>query len=655
MKLEGRLFFFGHVHGFHFFHVCVIASVYRHNPRDFDDEGHRIPCPRFGGVTCGEHIRIEPTIFEKFCDGQRVAPRHILVDLDGKESFDVYYRNDTASVLADVQEGHKKFPAPPPAIVRGDRPVVERVGSREVSDRTAVEEAYQKGDAAQRKALLEAALQAKQAEPLDLLRLAVFGFDPDLSKVARKALSEVETPAATKLIVEALKVPMEPAERDALLGALKRLGINSPLARWLAVVHQGVAGRSATAQKAVADKVSFPPGYYATVDPSKWTAAPGTATPPPPADYDALEAARAKGEEATKQQPGDATALLDLAETSIALAREAQRKFDDDPKRARQNERHLYADARRLAREAAAVGAPAARTNAVLAVAAYQSGDRLEAYARAAEAAPNVVPGDPSFTALAVVTIFAESRFQAIRAAVREKKDWPPEWLTDLHAAYEVLLRHPLGRDEQVVWHYDFLVWLGADDEAGRVLAQGLGRFKASQTLHDRLLTRALAERGPEGLEAAYKALLAEQDAAPELYAFAANASVVAAEHHRRMKAFQPAVAAYGRALELYEKALVAEPASTEAWDHRIALALAGRARVAYQLNDDEHALEDLVASLGRRPGSAGTRDGVGITPGETAQMLRARLKTAGKDEQVGRLDKALEKVDPELLKFDRE
>src|SRR5262245_65077961 len=35
-------------------YVCVIASVYRHNPRDYDEHGHRILCPRFGSVTCGD-------------------------------------------------------------------------------------------------------------------------------------------------------------------------------------------------------------------------------------------------------------------------------------------------------------------------------------------------------------------------------------------------------------------------------------------------------------------------------------------------------------------------------------------------------------------------------------------------------------------------
>ncbi len=71
-------------------YITVMASVYRHTPRDYDEAGKRIPCPRFGTVTCGEHIALEPIVFEKFLDGTRVAPRHIMVELDGKETYDVF-------------------------------------------------------------------------------------------------------------------------------------------------------------------------------------------------------------------------------------------------------------------------------------------------------------------------------------------------------------------------------------------------------------------------------------------------------------------------------------------------------------------------------------------------------------------------------------
>ena len=58
-------------------YVCVIASTYRHTPRDHDEDGERIPCPRFGTVTCGEHIAIEPILYEKYFEGKRISPRHI--------------------------------------------------------------------------------------------------------------------------------------------------------------------------------------------------------------------------------------------------------------------------------------------------------------------------------------------------------------------------------------------------------------------------------------------------------------------------------------------------------------------------------------------------------------------------------------------------
>ncbi|MBL8738194.1 MAG: hypothetical protein JNL12_17305, partial [Planctomycetes bacterium] len=108
-------------------YVCVIASVYRHNPRDHDEQGRRIPCPRLGNVTCGEHIAMEPIVFEKFLDGKRISPRHIMVELDGKEVFDVFYTWDTQSVFDTLRDGIQKraFQAPP--VVKGDRSLREKL------------------------------------------------------------------------------------------------------------------------------------------------------------------------------------------------------------------------------------------------------------------------------------------------------------------------------------------------------------------------------------------------------------------------------------------------------------------------------------------------------------------------------------------------
>ncbi|MHC5070125.1 MAG: hypothetical protein ACYTGO_06515, partial [Planctomycetota bacterium] len=224
-------------------YVCVIASVYRHNPRDYDENGNRIPCPRFGGVTCGEHIWIEPGLFEKYFEGQRVAPRHIMVELDGKETYDVFYTWDTDSVFNAVRKGiaERRKDLTKQIRERAERTIIERVLSRDSRDRTSVETAYREGDRATRRKLLEAAVANGKAEQIDLLRLAIFGLDVELNKLARRALAQSNSERAIALINEALRVPMDIAERDALIAALQRLGRSFPRARTLAAVHVGLA------------------------------------------------------------------------------------------------------------------------------------------------------------------------------------------------------------------------------------------------------------------------------------------------------------------------------------------------------------------------------------------------------------------------------
>jgi hypothetical protein len=95
--------------------VCLVASVFRHTPRDYDEQGRRIPCPRLGEITCGEHIALEPILYEKYLQGDRIAPRHALILTDGTKSFDL-------TLLFDLHDLDKKLvesqPLAPPASVR---------------------------------------------------------------------------------------------------------------------------------------------------------------------------------------------------------------------------------------------------------------------------------------------------------------------------------------------------------------------------------------------------------------------------------------------------------------------------------------------------------------------------------------------------------
>jgi hypothetical protein len=309
-------------------YVCVIASTYRHNPRDYDDEGRRILCPRFGSVTCGEHIAIEPFLFEKFFDGERVAPRHIMVELDGEEQYDVYYAFDTASVFDAIQKGITDRKISPRPVVRGDRSIIERVASRDIRDREAVEAAYREGDETQRAALLEAAKKQGGDAPLDLLRLAVFGLDPNLAKSARGALAQSSSAAATDLIDEALRVPIDDTEREALVAALERLGEKSPRAQWLSVVHRGLSGKSAS------------------VDAEAWAKSRKAARRSwIGRDMDDLESEHASKAGVYRASPGDAAACVGHAEASLALAIKARKTVERDPRLSRMLARHLLEDA----------------------------------------------------------------------------------------------------------------------------------------------------------------------------------------------------------------------------------------------------------------------------------------------------------------------
>ncbi|MBM4061810.1 MAG: hypothetical protein FJ265_12050, partial [Planctomycetes bacterium] len=92
--------------------VCVAGSLFRHNQRDHDEQGRRIPCPRFGGVTCGEHLAIEPLLFERLlADGERVAPRHALVLPDGSKTFDLSLSFDLRDVDRALAAAVRDLPA----------------------------------------------------------------------------------------------------------------------------------------------------------------------------------------------------------------------------------------------------------------------------------------------------------------------------------------------------------------------------------------------------------------------------------------------------------------------------------------------------------------------------------------------------------------
>lgn len=612
-------------------YVCVIASVYRHTPRDHDHEGNRIPCPRFGHVTCGEHIAIEPILYEKYFEGTRVAPRHIMIEHDKSEQYDLYYAFDTQTVFETVHEGVVSRDNPIPPIVRSDRPIEDRVASRANEDRTAVEKAYRTGTTEVRKKLLRKAVEAGDKASVDLLRMAILGFDVELAQLGRDGLIRSESEAAIDLLTEALRVPLPAGERARLVAALERLGERYPRAKTLAKVHQGLSADSTL------------------VDKGAWK---GKSYSAQPVERAAIESAVEYSSVSAASKPDDASAQLELAEATLAMAVDPRSTGGMlmDTRTAQRYGNLLFEDARQAALRAEKLGASGWRLDAALGLCAWYLGEGEEGYRRAEAAVKALPAGEESWNAMAVLSLFADRRRTQISEAIGSRQEWDGAWLTDLHAAYSVLARHPYGTADQVVGPIDFLNSLQAYGQASELIQLGLERFPDAPALHDRLRARILRERGAAGLEPVYDRLLAQEGASPNLPWFSGYTSIIAAEFHRRENQPAKALLSYDRAIAHFDLFLEQSEKAHDSANHYAALALAGQSRVHAQQNRLTEALDKLLASFDRHQEAAASTDGLNIHPVATAELLIARFRSEERTADLEKLQARLAEMPARLL-----
>jgi hypothetical protein len=610
-------------------YICVMASVYRHNPRDYDDQGRRIPCPRLGCITCGEHIALEPLVYKKFLDGKRISPRHIMVELDGSEVYDVFYTWDTDSVFKTLTDGiaNRKIQAPP--IVKGDRSLAERITSADSADREAIEKEFAAADQALRRRMLDLGLNAGENVPLELLRQASYGIDPDLAKKARVGMQQTKDPLAIELIADTLRGPLAPAERQGLIEALDGFSATSTHARTLATAHKGLDSGKSTIDGKKWQSVLVGEAYQGAL----------------PVDRAAVALQR---DHALAAKPNDPVAHLDVAESSLLQALELVAGVGRGAVRMTERQRSmLFDDASRHIQQAIAAGAVGWRPTALQAILHKQTGRHRQAHKLAAEAMPQLPPDAPGRLAMEVLTLFAHGRQFAIQKAVRDQQKWPGVWMTDVHTAYSLLLKHPLGTESHVADHYDFLNFFRSPDTE-LVLEHGLKRFPASAALHQRLRAQLLRRGGIKLLESDYKARLAAADAPSVMPWFAGYASLVSAEQHRRRQRPDKANACYRQALThftAYKKATGGTDAA-----HYEAMAHGGLARLALQGSDLDLTFFELQQVFSICPTAAAAVDGLSITAMQTAEMLRGRAIDAKDLDLQERLAEALKKLPREAF-----
>jgi hypothetical protein len=583
-------------------YVCVIASTFRHNPRDYDAAGQRIPCPRFGVVTCGEHIWMEPTVYDLFLDDTRVAPRHIMVELDGSETYDLYYALDIDTIVTTLQDGILQREIKPEDTPKGDRSLAELVASPDASDRAQVEMQWQDGDRQARQEILAAAVDLGAKAPVDLLREAAYGFDSELSTQALDLLAQSSDDKAVGLINDLLQGPMEAERREKLLMALDRLGEQVPVAKRLAMVHRGLNSRSELL------------------------------------DLDAWSEGLAQGKATVSNtEAADLLAEAVLPDNLASL-------LGNDP-RARRVAEQNFREARSLAEADLAAGDTDWVPFAIVALASNYLNEKDQVLPAAQQAVQLLPPGDTSWNAYAVLSVFADHKREAIRSAAEAGRRWPQEWLSEAQSTYAILAQHPLSTDAEVARQYDFLIRLRAIAPADRVLKQGLERYPASWMLHERYRLLLLAGQGVDGIEKAYRDWMERPGAPAFLTWYAAQASVFAAEQLRRENRLVDADIAYQRSLGLFQRQREMDAETADSAAPYEVRAMAGRARLALESENPIEAQKLILKAFTHRPEAAALLDGLNVTPVGTARKILAALQEAGEERLALELQQALDSL----------
>lgn len=627
-------------------YVSVIASVYRHNPRDYDENGNRIPCPRFGCVTCGEHIAMEPIVYEKYLDETRVAPRHIMIELDGSESYDIFYAFDVKSVLVGIEEGITARESTELPDDSGDKPIEALVSSRRHEHRVMVEQRFRQAKRQEKLRLLDVSAQLGMQAPIELLRQAIFGLDVEVASKARRVLASQRSEAAIDLIARALEVPMPAEERELLIGALEAMSAQFPRARSLAITLRGISGE--------------PRGPEVAKIRAALAASDGAKVAKTRYEVEARIESASKGAAASKDPMVLAEAELLRAEATLRLAvdPEAQASAGRSPAERRRVTELRYADARAAATEAETLGLSDWRTDAVIGLLDHYSGRSAASKERIARAFERMT-ADPAaaasetalgWTGMGMLSLFSAEKVRAIRAAAKAKGDWPKDWAADAAAAFDLLAQHPLGNDRHALDYHDFLVSMGARRRALEVLMSGVERFPGSEQLHARLRQRVLWSRGVDALEETYGRMTAAASADEVTFWHAGIAHIVAGEFRRRRGGPAEAAKSYGRAITAFEEVAKRAPSYDGAAKHYVAIAIAGQGRIAMEAGELERSADLLIRAFETKPDAAGVLDGLNISAVTTTRFLLPQLANADQKDVEARLLAAMEKLPAKAL-----
>lgn len=588
-------------------YVCVVASPDRHTDKDYDADGNRIECPRFGGCTCSEHIQIEPELFRRYFNGTRNAPRHVGVTKQGAIVFDRFLDTSMQTAIDAIAKNAGDASKQPGAST--DPAVL--FGRRDALARRTLEAMWQRGDAAARRALMVAAADAGN-EPYDMLRAGLRDEDAEVAAKAALALAKRGGKDALIDLEDALARHPSGPVHDALVARIVELAKTDDAAKRLAA-H-----------------------LVAPVAPTRIAAPWSNAWAAPrfdDGDRAAIEKELDRCETALKQTPDDDEARLALAVAQAAFADILARDGDKGPE-------FWFADAIGSARKVKAKELQP-EAQAVIAYASYMTGEAQAcgtALALAQAATQNGRQPAPALAARfldvaiagTATKVFGETGGNAARA-------WRSE-IDRVVAMLDLMNERKAVREGALLAGAGLLEYGGLRAQARARLADAVARFPGSPKAHERWRNRLLVDLGVAGMRKAYAEFVATAADKPEAEWFAGYAGIVAGEQETRDKRAAQGIAAYAEAIERLQRSAAGNADFADSANGLAVLALAGRAELLAEDGKPEDAAADLLRAWALRPDGFDEADGLQRKPRGIASRVAQALQKAGKAELAAKL-----------------
>ena len=588
-------------------YVCVVASPDRHTDKDYDADGNRIECPRFGGCTCSEHIQIEPELFRRYFNGTRNAPRHVGVTKQGAIVFDRFLDTSMQTAIDAIAKNAGDASKQPGAST--DPAVL--FGRRDALARRTLEAMWKRGDAAARRALMVAAADAGN-EPYDMLRAGLRDEDAEVAAKAALALAKRGGKDALIDLEDALARHPSGPVHDALVARIVELAKTDDAAKRLAA-H-----------------------LVAPVAPTRIAAPWSNAWAAPrfdDGDRAAIEKELDRCETALKQTPDDDEARLALAVAQAAFADILARDGDKGPE-------FWFADAIGSARKVKAKELQP-EAQAVIAYASYMTGEAQAcgtALALAQAAPQNGRQPAPALAARfldvaiagTATKVFGDTGGNAARA-------WRSE-IDRVVAMLDLMNERKAVREGALLAGAGLLEYGGLRAQARARLADAVARFPGSPKAHERWRNRLLVDLGVAGMRKAYAEFVATAADKPEAEWFAGYAGIVAGEQETRDKRAAQGIAAYAEAIERLQRSAAGNADFADSANGLAVLALAGRAELLAEDGKPEDAAADLLRAWALRPDGFDEADGLQRKPRGIASRVAQALQKAGKAELAAKL-----------------